>query len=137
MSARYARLRELIRGLELGDDALETLYEFQRAYQEALGDARGGPNAVRRNLLAAFVELGELAQALPLKWYRRADREIDHEAVAGEFADVLAFALNALMHAGLTREDVRRGVLDTMRKNLGRLEVGLNQAGVNEDDAKG
>ena len=127
MSESTQRLKQLIRDAQQGRDILATFYEFQRAYQEALNDGAGGVEAARRSALAAFVELGELVGAMNYKWYRAGER-LDNAKLAGEFADVLAFMLNVLLHMGISGQEAHDAVIATMQKNLYRLEEGVNIA---------
>ena len=129
MSESTQRLKQLLVDAQQGRDILLTFYEFQRAYQEALDDSAGGVDAARRNALAAFVELGELVGAMNYKWYRAGER-LDVAKLAGEFADVLAFMLNVLVHMEVSGQEAHDAVVATMQKNLFRLEEGVNMTGV-------
>lgn len=129
MSDATRRLRQLLKDAQQGRDSLQVFYEFQRAYQEALGDATGGVEAARRSALAAFVELGELVGAMNYKWYRAGER-LDVAKLAGEFADVLAFMLNVLVHMEVSGQDAHDALIATMQKNLHRLDEGINKEGV-------
>lgn len=129
MSESTQRLKQLLVDAQQGHDVLLTFYEFQRVYQEALNDGVGGVEAARRSALAAFVELGELVGAMNYKWYRAGER-LDTAKLAGEFADVLAFILNVLLHMDISRQETQDAVIATMQKNLSRLEEGVNMARV-------
>ena len=50
--------------------------------------------------------------------------------IAREFADVLAFMLNVLVHMDVNESEMQDGVIATMMKNLRRLEEGVNVGGV-------
>lgn len=118
---------ELVREVaRAGPDTLERLYEFQIWYQRRLGYEIGGTEYARRNVLYAFSELAELLDELPWKWHRAYDWQVHKGRVVGEFADLLVFLLNVLLHCGVTDRELRRGIAETLVKNLGRLEDGTN-----------
>ena len=110
-------------------DTLNDIYAFQAWYQEQLGYEIGGIENARRNVLYAFAELAELLDELPWRWHRKGQPPVDKGALVGEFADLLVFLMNVLLHCGVTDAELRRGISDTLAKNLGRLDDGTNIPG--------
>lgn len=125
-----ARLIERIAHVEdLGSqDTLDYVYAFQAWYQRRLGYELGGVENARRNVLYAFKELAELLDELPWKWHRKNQPPVDRKRLVREFADLLVFSLNVLLHCGVGHRELRQGVVDTLAKNLMRLEDGTNVA---------
>lgn len=82
--------------------------------------------SLRANLRAAFVELGEMAQELPLKEWKTlptAD-ELDRALYGGkaleEFVDVLHFMANIAYSAGWTDDDINAAYESKMLVNRQR-----------------
>ena len=63
-----------------------------------------GGDYLRYNLLAAFTELGEVAQEVPgwKPWNDVAPWEFDQDALTEEIVDVLHFLGNLILWAGIT-----------------------------------
>lgn len=114
-----------------GRSTLVDLFEFQVAYQEALGVGVGTMDpaqAARYHVLCAQVELAELLNEFP-GWKATKQHELSDPSprlVAREAADVLVFLVNVMIHAGIDADTFETAVRDTIEKNYRRLKAGQN-----------
>lgn len=109
-------------------------YMVQRLYQLCLGvryrelTPEDRLEQIRRNVLRAYQEIGELLEATPWKWHRvYENHEIDTPNLLEEFGDLFVFMLNIIAVVGLRESDVMAAVHDVHLKNFERLREGVNQ----------
>jgi len=110
-----------------GIDMFDAFYDFQWAYQDALGALDlADYDGVRRSVLYAIVELVELLNETPWKWHKMEGFEINEDTFAEEWADVMCFVFNLPIYAGIDAQSLKNALARTVAKNYTRWENGTN-----------
>lgn len=110
-------------------DRLETIFHWQRTFQEELSVRRGidfdQSTALQKHALALMVELAEVVEEARYKWWKNPE-PIHAEKLHEELVDVLHFFVALCLTAGMTADDLYRGYLDKNRENFQR-QQGLSR----------
>lgn len=115
-------------------DTLGMAYLLQRVYQYLLCSEPAIVDPVeliRRSVLYAMAELGELLNATPWRWHRRYpdNATIDVPNLIEEVGDCVVFLMNACAAAGVSELELRLGLRKVQEKNYARLAEGVNRYG--------
>ena len=106
-------------------DRLETIFEWQRRFQEDLEARRGldydQSTWIQKQALALMVELGEVLEEAQFKWWKNA-APIDPDKLHEELVDVLHFFVAMCLAAGMSAEDLYQGYLRKNAENFRRQE---------------
>lgn len=104
-------------------DRLETIFYWQRTFQEELAARRGvdfdQSTALQKHALALMVELAEVVEEARYKWWKNAE-PIRLEKLREELVDVLHFFVAMCLTADMTADDLFRGYLQKNAENFQR-----------------
>jgi dimeric dUTPase (all-alpha-NTP-PPase superfamily) len=95
---------------ENGPDRLEEIFRLQKQLNAGIIEQHGlfhitDGEWIQKHALALFVEMGEVLNELPYKWWK-ADQRLDETRLKEELIDVLHFFVSMCLAAGLDAQEL-------------------------------